>query len=84
MEFRTEVAYLIAFGQWLLRLVGMVPLGLLVGMDIVRYAQSKFIEWDAQMHSISKFVAAKVHRSSLTEELGQVSYILSDKTGTLT
>ena len=79
-----EVAPLLTFGQWMLRLVDMVPISLLVAMEIVRYMQSKLIEWDVSMHSLTKSVAAQVHRASLTEELGQVSYILSDKTGTLT
>lgn len=42
------------------------------------------MEWDISMVSLSKCVEAKVHRSSLSEELGQVAYVLSDKTGTLT
>jgi magnesium-transporting ATPase (P-type) len=53
-------------------------------MDVIRYTQGKMIEWDATMMSVSRGVGAKFHRSALTEELGQVSYIMSDKTGTLT
>ena len=79
-----EVAPLLTFGQWMLRLVDMVPISLLVAMEIVRYMQSKLIEWDVSMHSLTRSVGARVHRASLAEELGQVSYILSDKTGTLT
>lgn len=68
----------------MLRFVELVPTTLLVSMEVIRYAQSMFVQWDVSMHSLSKYVSAKVHRSSLMEQLGQVSYILSDKTGTLT
>lgn len=68
----------------MLYLVDLMPLTLLVTMDVIRYTQGKMIEWDATMMSVSRGVGAKFHRSALTEELGQVSYIMSDKTGTLT
>ena len=64
----TEVVYVATFLQWLLRLVELVPLPLLVSMECIRYAQAKFVEWDCGMHSLSKYVSAKVHRSSLVEQ----------------
>ena len=46
--------------------------------------QGLFVTWDVSMFSLSKGIEPQVHSSRLSEELGQVSYILADKTGTLT
>jgi len=43
-----------------------------------------FISWDHKLIDTQNFTAAKVQTSTLNEELGQVKYIFSDKTGTLT
>lgn len=46
--------------------------------------QAIFIGWDASIYDEEKDMPTKVQSSSLNEELGQVEYIFSDKTGTLT
>ena len=42
------------------------------------------MSWDAQMYDEDQNFAMKAHTTSINEELGQIEYIFSDKTGTLT
>lgn len=53
-------------------------------MEIVKFVQSYLLESDLDMyHDVTKTTAV-ARSSSLIEELGQVKFIFSDKTGTLT
>ena len=79
-----QILTAVKFGNWMLLLMNFIPMSLIVTLDFIRYMQARFIEWDISMVSLSKCVEATVGRSRLSEELGQVAYILSDKTGTLT
>lgn len=51
---------------------------------MIRLGQSYFINWDLQMYYPEKDTAAKARTTTLNEQLGQIHYIFSDKTGTLT
>lgn len=51
---------------------------------MIKYIQGFFISWDIQLYDTRNHQQAKVQTSTLNEELGQVKYIFSDKTGTLT
>lgn len=51
---------------------------------MIRFGQSYFINWDLQMYYPEKDTAAKARTTTLNEQLGQIQYIFSDKTGTLT
>lgn len=45
---------------------------------------SFLIGWDMQMYDEKSDTPAKARTTTLNEELGQIEYIFSDKTGTLT
>jgi len=62
----------------------MVPISLYVSMELVKVAQSLIIWWDIQMYDPISDTRALARTSNLNEELGQIKYIFSDKTGTLT
>ncbi|XP_025779858.1 phospholipid-transporting ATPase IB-like [Puma concolor] len=62
----------------------LIPISLLVTLEIVKYIQALFINWDEDMHYEGNNVYAVARTSNLNEELGQVKYLFSDKTGTLT
>lgn len=61
-----------------------VPISLLVTLEIVKFMQAIFIGFDKTIYDESKDMPTKVQSSNLNEELGQIEYIFSDKTGTLT
>jgi phospholipid-transporting ATPase len=60
-----------------------VPISLLVTLETIKVAQGYFMHKDKKMNSDDSN-PLDVHTSSLNEELGQIEYVFSDKTGTLT
>ncbi|WCJ35717.1 ATPase E1-E2 type family protein / haloacid dehalogenase-like hydrolase family protein [Euphorbia peplus] len=61
-----------------------IPISLYVSIEIVKVLQSVFINRDLNMYHEETDRPAHARTSNLTEELGQVDTVLSDKTGTLT
>jgi P-type E1-E2 ATPase len=62
----------------------MLPISLIVTLDLVKVVQSYFIAVDQDLFNHQKGKGCKVMTRSINEELGQVEYVFSDKTGTLT
>jgi phospholipid-translocating P-type ATPase (flippase) len=76
-----------AFLTWvtfMILLNSLIPISLYVMMEVVKLIQASLINNDILMYSEERDVPAMVRSSKLNEELGQVEYIFSDKTGTLT
>jgi len=78
------VFFILVFGTWCVLMNNLVPISLLMTMELVKYFQGWFISWDIDIYDREKNIMTKVQTSTLNEELGQVKYIFSDKTGTLT
>uniref|UniRef100_A0A803ST16 Phospholipid-transporting ATPase n=1 Tax=Anolis carolinensis TaxID=28377 RepID=A0A803ST16_ANOCA len=72
------------FWGYIIVLNTMVPISLYVSVEVIRLGQSYFINWDLQMYYPPKDTPAKARTTTLNEQLGQIHYIFSDKTGTLT
>ncbi|KAI8603190.1 hypothetical protein EDD21DRAFT_334931 [Dissophora ornata] len=62
----------------------MIPISLYVTMELVKLLQAYFIQHDIEMYDPISDTPAEARTSVINEELGQVSYLFSDKTGTLT
>lgn len=62
----------------------LVPISLFVTIEIVKYFQALLINSDLDIYYDKTDTPAICRTSSLVEELGQIEYIFSDKTGTLT
>jgi phospholipid-translocating P-type ATPase (flippase) len=61
-----------------------IPVSLYVTMTVMRFFQSYFMNNDLNMYYEPTDTPALVRTMTLNEELGQISHIFSDKTGTLT
>lgn len=62
----------------------LVPISLFVTVELIKYYQAFMIGSDLDLYHEDTDTPTVVKTSSLVEELGQIEYIFSDKTGTLT
>ncbi|XVE66170.1 hypothetical protein DITRI_Ditri08aG0058800 [Diplodiscus trichospermus] len=62
----------------------MIPISIKVSLDLVKSLYAKFIDWDYEMIDHEAGIPAHATNTAISEDLGQVEYILTDKTGTLT
>ena len=75
---------LIAFANALITFQNIVPISLYISIEVVRTIQAYFIydDYDIYYEKTNRRTTAKSW--NLSDELGQLEYIFSDKTGTLT
>ena len=62
----------------------LIPISLYVNVELLKLVVSFWINWDVMMYHQGADKSANVNNTAITEELGQIEYVLSDKTGTLT
>nr|XP_055048068.1 probable phospholipid-transporting ATPase IM isoform X2 [Misgurnus anguillicaudatus] len=74
----------LTFWSYIIILNTVVPISLYVSVEVLRLGHSYFINWDRRMYYSPKDTPAEARTTTLNEELGQVEFIFSDKTGTLT
>uniref|UniRef100_A0A673GRP0 Phospholipid-transporting ATPase n=1 Tax=Sinocyclocheilus rhinocerous TaxID=307959 RepID=A0A673GRP0_9TELE len=74
----------LTFWSYVIILNTVVPISLYVSVEILRLGNSYFIDWDCKMYHVKSNTPAQARTTTLNEELGQIKYIFSDKTGTLT
>lgn len=83
-KMREFLVFIKTFGTWFLLFTQMVPISVLVSLEIVRFFQKKIIQSDVSIYCTKTDAPTRVQSCNLNEELGQIDYIFSDKTGTLT
>lgn len=69
--------FLVAFSQ-------LIPISLYVALEILKLVQAYLISYDKKIYYEPLKKKTCVRSSELIEELGQIEFIFSDKTGTLT
>lgn len=74
----------IAFAAYFILFSTFIPISLIVSIEFVKIFQGYFMSVDKEMYSEANDRHMHSRTVSINEELGQVEYILTDKTGTLT
>lgn len=83
---RTEpsiASSMLLFLSFIVLMNTLIPISLVVTVAIVKGIHARFISWDDAM-KLATGEGASANTASLTDELGQVKFIFTDKTGTLT
>ncbi|XP_024908720.1 phospholipid-transporting ATPase ID-like isoform X2 [Cynoglossus semilaevis] len=80
----TGFSAFLTFWSYVIILNTVVPISLYVSVEIIRLGNSFYIDWDRKMYYNRNDTPAEARTTTLNEELGQIKYVFSDKTGTLT
>lgn len=62
----------------------MIPVSLYVSIELVKMGQIYFITQDVELYDEELDTRVQCRSLNITEDLGQIQYVFSDKTGTLT
>jgi phospholipid-translocating ATPase len=81
---RASVSWGQVLASFIIMFNTLLPLSLYVSMEIVKVIQILLMNSDVDMYDEATNTPMQCQTSTINEELGQVSYIFSDKTGTLT
>lgn len=76
---------IVTFANAFITFQNIIPISLYISIEVVRTAQAAFIYWDHAMKYVHNGVSTRtIARSfTLSDDLGQIEYIFSDKTGEL-
>ncbi|KAK7813784.1 hypothetical protein U0070_003693 [Myodes glareolus] len=77
-------AALYSFLTMIIVLQVLIPISLYVSIEIVKVCQVYFINQDIELYDEETDSQMQCRALNITEDLGQIQYIFSDKTGTLT
>ena len=75
---------LLNFFSYFIVMNTLIPISLYVSIEFIRLGQSLLISFDPLMWDTKVGAYAMARSTTLSEELGQIDYVFSDKTGTLT
>ncbi|XP_067892119.1 phospholipid-transporting ATPase VD-like [Heterodontus francisci] len=72
------------FWTMIILLQVLIPISLYVSIEIVKLGQILFLQSDTDLYDENTDSSIQCRALNITEDLGQIEYIFSDKTGTLT
>lgn len=78
------IAGVVTFFNCLILFQNLIPIALYISLEITKTAQSFLIHADQEMFDEDTGKSAQPKSWNLCDDLGQIEYIFSDKTGTLT
>jgi phospholipid-transporting ATPase len=82
--FGTGAQVLFTFMSGVIQFQVMIPIALFISMEIVRAGQAYFMVQDDHMFDEKNKARFQCRALNINEDLGQIKFVFSDKTGTLT
>ncbi|CAE7183194.1 unnamed protein product, partial [Rhizoctonia solani] len=75
---------LVTFANALITFQNVIPISLYISIEFVRTCQAAFIYFDREIYYAKNDTPTLARSWNLSDDLGQIEYVFSDKTGTLT
>lgn len=75
---------LVTFANALITFQNVIPISLYISIEFVRTCQAAFIYFDREIYYPKNDTPTLARSWNLSDDLGQIEYVFSDKTGTLT